>query len=77
MKLILSLFALIGLGLAVAWFGYGLPPKAVYYKTINMFKGAGSSVESGVSDVGDAASRFGEVIRHRYNSQDMTEPSRY
>ena len=77
MRLIISLAGLIGLGLAVAWFGYGLPPKAVYYKTLNMLKGATTSVQSGASDVGNAGSRFSEVIQNRYNSQDMTEPSKY
>lgn len=77
MRLILSLAGLIGLGLAVAWFGYGLPPRAVYYKTLNMFTSASSSAESGASNVGKASSRFSDVIKNNYNNQDMTSPSSY
>lgn len=75
MKLIISLGGLIALVLAVAWFGYGLPPKAVYYKTLNAFSSVSSSAESGATNVSSASSRFSDVIKNNYNAQDMTEPS--
>ena len=75
MRLILSLVGIAVIILAVAWFGYGIPPKSVYYKTINMVRGAVSSTESGASNVAEAGSRFSEVIQNRYNSQDMTQPA--
>jgi len=77
MKLILSLAVLVGIALAVAWGGYGIPPKAVYYKILGAMNNTTASVQSGTSDAGDAASRFSEVIKNRYNNQDMTEPSSY
>lgn len=75
MRLILSLAGIIALALAVAWFGYGLPPKAVYYKTLHAFSSAAENAETGASNVSSASSRFGDVIKNNYNSQDMTEPS--
>lgn len=75
MKLIISLAGLAALVLAVAWFGYGLPPKAVYYKALNAFSSVSSSAESGAQNVGSASSRFSDVIKNNYNAQDMTEPS--
>lgn len=73
MKLIISLAGLVAIILAVAWFGYGLPPKAVYYKTLNAFSSASSSAENGAENVSSASSRFSDVIKNNYNAQDMTE----
>lgn len=75
MRLIISLAGLVAIVLAVAWFGYGLPPKAVYYKAVNAFSSASSSAENGAANVSSASSRFSDVIKNNYNSQDMTEPA--
>ena len=77
MKLIMSLLGLIAIILAVAWFGYGLPPKAVYYKTLNMLTSATSTASNGASNVSNASSRFSDVIKSNYNNQDMTEPAKF
>lgn len=77
MKLIMSLLGLIAIILAVAWFGYGLPPKAVYYKTLNMLTSATSTASNGASNVSNASSRFSDVIKNNYNNQDMTEPAKF
>ena len=77
MKLIMSLLGLIAIILAVAWFGYGLPPKAVYYKTVNMLSSATSTAGKGATNVSNASSRFSDVIKNNYNNQDMTEPAKF
>ena len=77
MKLVISLLGIVGIILAVAWFGYGLPPKAVYYKTVNMLSSATSSAESGATNVSNASSRFSDVIKNNYNNQDVTEPAKF
>ena len=56
MRLIVSLLGLIAIVLAVAWFGYGLPPKAVYYKTVNMLSSATSTAGNGAANVSNATS---------------------
>lgn len=75
MRLIISLAGLVAIVLAVAWFGYGLPPKAVYYKAVNAFSSASYSAENGAANISSASSRFSDVIKNNYNSQDMTEPA--
>ena len=77
MRLVLSLFGLIAIVLAVAWFGYGLPPKAVYYKTKNMLSSVTSTAGNEATNVSSASSRFSDVIKNNYNNQDMTEPSKF
>ena len=75
MRLLITLATLIALICAVAWWGYGIEPKALYYKTINAVKATVTTTEKGTSNVSDGASRFSDVIKNRYNSQDMTEPT--
>jgi len=77
MRLLLSLAGLIALICAVAWWGYDVTPEALFYKTVNAVKSMVSTTEKGASDMGDAGSRFSEVIKNTYNSQDMTEPAKY
>lgn len=77
MRLIISLLGLIAIVLAVAWFGYGLPPKAVYYKTVNMLSSATSTAGNGAANISNATSRFSDVIKNNYNNQDMTEPAKF
>ncbi len=77
MRLLLSLAGLIALICAVAWWGYDVTPEALFYKTVNAVKSMVSTTEKGASDMGDATSRFSEVIKNTYNSQDMTEPAKY
>lgn len=77
MKLLFSLAGLIALICAVAWWGYDVPPEALYYKTVNAVKSMVSTTEKGASEVGGETSRFSEVIKNTYNSQDMTEPAKY
>ena len=46
MKTLIYLAGLVAVGLAVAWFGFGVHPKTVYYKAIGAFSSAsGSAVE--------------------------------
>ena len=75
MRLIISLLGILGICLAVAYFGYGIPPKTVYYKTIAFVKGGATSAGNEASNVASATSRFSKVIENRYNSQDMTQPA--
>ncbi len=75
MRLLITLATLIALIFAVAWWGYDIEPKALYYKTINAVKSAVTTTEKGTSNVSDGASRFSDVMKSRYNSQDMTEPA--
>ncbi len=75
MRLLITFATLIALIFAVAWWGYGIEPKALYYKTLNAAKSAVTTTEKGTSNVSDGASRFSDVMKKRYNSQDMTEPA--
>lgn len=40
MKTLIYLAGLVAVGLAVAWFGFGVHPKTVYYKAIGAFSSA-------------------------------------
>lgn len=74
MKTLIYLAGLIAIGLAIAWFGFGVHPQTVYYKTIGIFSTASNGVATGTSDVAKTGNRFGEVIKNNYNDQDMTQP---
>ncbi len=75
MKTLLYLAGLVVIGLAVAWFGFGMHPKTVYYKTIGIFSSASGSAADHAGDVKDTGSRFVDVIKNNYNDQDMTQPT--
>lgn len=74
MKTLIYLVGLVAIGLAIAWFGFGVHPKTVYYKTIGMFSSASNEVTEQAGDVKNTGSRFVDVIKNNYNDQDMTQP---
>lgn len=74
MKTLIYLVGLVAIGLAIAWFGFGVHPKTVYYRTIGMFSSASSEVAEQAGDVKNTGSRFVDVIKNNYNDQDMTQP---
>lgn len=74
MKTLIYLAGLVAVGLAVAWFGFGVHPKTVYYKAIGAFSSAsGSAVEHGRRRK-KYRRRFVDVIKNNYEDQDMTQP---
>ncbi len=75
MKALIYLVGLVIVGLAIAWFGFGIHPKTVYYETIGIFNSTSDGVVEQAGDIKDTGSRFVDVIKNNYNDQDMTEPT--
>ncbi len=74
MKTLIYLIGLVAAGLAIAWFGFGIHPKTVYYRTVNMFASTSETTAGHAQDVKNTGSRFADVIKNNYNDQDMTRP---
>ncbi len=74
MKTLLYLIGLVAVGLAIAWFGFGIHPKSVYYRMVNMFASTSETTAGHAQDVKNTGSRFADVIKNNYNDQDMTQP---
>lgn len=77
MRTLVYLAGLVVVGLAVAWYGFGVHPKTVYYKTINMFASSSETTAEHVGDVKNTGSRFADVIKNNYNDQDMTQQMKH
>ena len=70
MKALFYLIVLIIIALTIAWFGFGMHPKTVYYKTLSVTHGVAKHSE----DLKNTGNRFVDVIKNNYNDQDMTQP---
>ena len=75
MRTIIYLVGLVAIGLAIAWFGFGIHPQTVYNRALGMFNSASTEVSNQAGDVKDTGSRFVDVIKNNYNDQDMTQPT--
>ena len=73
MKTLVYLVCLVLIGLAIAWFGFGVHPKTVYYRVTGMFSSASVGATEQAGDLKDTGSRFVDVIKNNYNDQDMTQ----
>ena len=74
MKALLYIIGLVVIGLAIAWFGFGIHPKTVYYNTIGSLISASDGAAEHAGDLKDTGSRFVDVIKNNYNDKDMTQP---
>lgn len=69
MKALISLIGLIALGLAIAWFGFGIHPQVVYNRLVGSMV-SGTSEQAG--EISNTSSRLKEVAgQHLGEAQDV------
>lgn len=74
MKTLIYLAGLVAVGLAVAWFGFGVHRKPFIIKRSARFLRLPAVPVEHAGDVKIPASRFVDVIKNNYEDQDMTQP---
>lgn len=82
MKALLYLIGLIAVGLAIAWFGFGMHPRTVWYKITSSISATSSEQSSNLSSTASrmkevASDRFGEA-QDKYNGNiEVDDPYAY